>query len=196
LGGGFDQAYRIQVLWDEAMADSVAGHLASEGAETKHLLVLAGGNHFRYGIGIPRRVFRRVPVAYTIVETYPLETPPEKQMEVEIPELPMRPADVYWAIGYQDLEDQRVMLGVQIQETEGGGARVLGVVPGSPAEKAGVLKGDVIVAVDGAPVEELFDLTYRVGLHKPGDTGPLEVVRADQRLTLEVSYDVLRHGRE
>jgi uncharacterized iron-regulated protein len=194
MKANFDQAYRIQVLWDETMAQTVAEYLESEEGSGKHLVVFAGGNHFRYGIGIPRRVFRRVPLAYAILETYPLETPVEKQMEVELPPMPMRPADLYWAIGYRDLKGQQVMLGVQIELAEDGGARVLGVVPSSPAEQAGIQVEDVIVSVDGKPIEELFDLTYQVGLHQPGDVGPVEVLRGEERQTLQVTYDVVRHG--
>lgn len=188
---------RAQVLWDETMAETAATYLLGEGRGNR-LVIFAGGNHVRHGFGIPRRLFRRVPLPYVILDTYAVEFPEDKRdrlMQVELPDLPLRAADLYWATGYEDLEGQRVMLGVQIETAEEGGVRVKGVVPGSPAQAAGVLPGDLIVSVDGEPVGEMFDLTYRVGLHKPGDVGPLEVLRAGERLTLEVVYDVLRHGQ-
>lgn len=193
-----DVFYRIQVLWDETMAETAAQYLAAHQGEGRHLVVIAGGNHVRYGFGIPRRVFRRAPLAYTIVDPYTVEIPEAKRgelMDVELPELPMRPADVYWAVGYEDLEGQRVMLGVQIEPAEGGGVRVVGVMPGSPAAKAGVEPQDVIVGIDGEPVKEIFDLTYQVGLHQPGDHGAVEVRRGEQDLTLELTYDVVKHGK-
>ncbi len=193
-----DVFLRVQVLWEETMADTAARYLKSPEGQGRRLVVFAGGNHVRYGFGVPRRLFRRVPVPYAILEPYTVEVPEDKLdrlMDVDIPELPMRPADVYWAVGYEDLEGERVMLGIRIEEAPGGGARVLGVIPGSPADRAGIREGDVIVAVDGEPVRELFDLTFRVGQHRPGDTGPVEVLRDGERVTLEVTYDVLRHGR-
>ena len=193
-----DAFYRIQVLWDETMAQTAAEYLQSPAGLGKRLVVLAGGNHVRYGFGIPRRVFRRLPLPYAIVDPWAVEIPEEKRekmMDVDVPEIPIRAADVYWATGYEDLEGERVMLGVQIENAEGGGVRVKGVLPESAAAQAGVREGDVIVAVDGTPVEEMFDLTYQVGLHKPGDKGTLEVLRGEERPTLDITYDVLRHGK-
>ncbi len=193
-----DAFYRIQVLWDETMAQTAAEYLQSPAGQGKRLVVLAGGNHVRYGFGIPRRVFRRLPLPYAIVDPWAVEIPEEKRekmMDVDVPEIPIRAADVYWATGYEDLEGERVMLGVQIENAEGGGVRVKGVLPESAAAQAGVREGDVIVAVDGTPVEEMFDLTYQVGLHKPGDKGTLEVLRGEERPTLDITYDVLRHGK-
>ncbi|MDF1554000.1 MAG: PDZ domain-containing protein, partial [Deferrisomatales bacterium] len=161
------------------------------------LVIFAGGNHVRYGYGIPRRLFRRVPAPYVVVDPLTVDFPEEKKdklMDVELPTLPMRAADIYWAVGYEDLDDQQVMLGVQIEDAEGGGVRVKGVIPESPAAGAGVLENDVIVGVDGEPVKEMFDLTYQVGLHKPGDVGPVEVLRGGEKVTLEVTYDVVKHG--
>lgn len=190
---------RIQVLRDETMADTAAQFLRSPEGADKRLVVFAGGNHVRYGYGIPRRLFRRVPAPYLVVDPFTVDFPEDKQdklMTVDLPTLPMRAADVYWAVGYEDLDDQQVMLGVQIEDAEEGGVRVKGVMPDSPAAGAGLEEGDVIVGVDGEPVDEIFDLTYQVSLHKPGDVGPVEVVRGEERLTLEVTYDVVKHGAE
>jgi uncharacterized iron-regulated protein len=196
--GGTEALQQMQLLWDETMAETAAEFLASSEARGKRLVVIAGGNHVRYGFGIPRRLFRRVPVPYTIVETYPAEVAPHKRdklMDVELPALPMRPADVYWAIGYRDLEGERVKLGVLIEPAEEGGVRVIGVLPGSPAEAAGLQKGDRIVSAGGNAVREPSDLTRTVSGYEPGDTGAVEVVRGEERLGLEVTYDELRHGR-
>ncbi|MFU8856427.1 MAG: ChaN family lipoprotein [Deferrisomatales bacterium] len=187
---------RVQVLWDETMAQTAAEYLTGVG-RGKRLVILAGSNHVRHGFGIPRRLFRRVPLPYAIVDSFAVEVPEAKRerfMNVDLPPIPLRAVDVYWATGYEDLEGDRVLLGVQLETDEDARVRVRGVLPGSPAERAGVRAGDVIAAIDGEPVKELFDVTYRVGLRRPGETGPLEVLREEERLTLEIVYDVLRHG--
>jgi S1-C subfamily serine protease len=48
--------------------------------------------------------------------------------------------------------------------------QVGGVVPGSPAEQAGIQPGDVITAVGGRTVTSTADLHAAVSPHRPGDT--------------------------
>ncbi len=65
---------------------------------------------------------------------------------------------------------RRAMLGINLGGQEAGtrGVRVVSVSPGGPAAEAGVLAGDVIVAVDGRPVEQGRDLTTRMREVEPG----------------------------
>jgi S1-C subfamily serine protease len=66
------------------------------------------------------------------------------------------------------------------------GVLVLGLVPGGPAEQAGLRVGDVIVAVDGQAVESAEEFLASVRGHRPGDQIQVEVVRDGQRQTIEV----------
>jgi uncharacterized iron-regulated protein len=191
--------YRVQVLWDETMAQTVAEYLESPAGRGRHLVVLAGGNHVRYGFGIPRRVFRRVPLPFAIVEPYVSASadaaPKETLMDVEAPAVPLRPADIYWSVNYRDLRDEQVKLGILIQDSGSAGVRVTGVMPDSPGHAAGLLAGDVIVSVDGTDVKDTVDLIYEVSRHTRGQTGTIEVLRGGERVRLPVTYDVVRHGK-
>jgi peptidase M28-like protein/PDZ domain-containing protein len=68
-------------------------------------------------------------------------------------------------------------------EAERPGVRVGGVRGGSPAERAGVRQGDVIVAFGGLTVRTLEDFTFALRGRRPGDRVEVVVVRegAEQR---------------
>ena len=83
------------------------------------------------------------------------------------------------------------------------GALVRGVEAGSPAEKAGVEAGDIIVRFEGKAIEKSTDLPRMVGNVKPGTRSTLTVFRrgASKELTVtigefEAEKPVVRKGRE
>ena len=67
------------------------------------------------------------------------------------------------------------------------GLIVVMVVPEGPAARAGVLLGDVLVALDGAPVADLADVHARLGAERIGTTVPAVVVRAGARAELSIT---------
>ncbi len=69
----------------------------------------------------------------------------------------------------------------------GPGVKVAGVTPGSPAEKAGVKEGDVILQVDGRDVANLGAFSAILKDLKPGQTVKALVDRAGARLAFEVT---------
>jgi membrane-associated protease RseP (regulator of RpoE activity) len=77
---------------------------------------------------------------------------------------------------------RRVSLGTMPDLAFGGpGCRVAATSPGSPAHQAGILPGDVIMAIGDATVPDPRGLGQVLASHKPGD---------------EVQVVVLRDGRE
>ena len=69
------------------------------------------------------------------------------------------------------------------------GAKVGGYSPSeeeSPAARAGMQPGDIIVTVDGKPVTGVGGLQRIVRAHKPGETIDVEIVRYGTRKTLKV----------
>ena len=88
-------------------------------------------------------------------------------------------------------------LGVGLrEETESpdGGARVTAVVPGSPADKAGVEEGDVVVAFNGKVIRGPAALTERIHAAKPGDKATIDVVRDGKRKSLDVELTARTGG--
>jgi len=59
----------------------------------------------------------------------------------------------------------------------GRGVPITGVAAGSPAAKAGLQEGDVVVALDGQPVDEIQVLRGRIAAMSPGTVAKLSIVR-------------------
>ncbi|HEY0281254.1 MAG TPA: Do family serine endopeptidase, partial [Rhizomicrobium sp.] len=92
----------------------------------------------------------------------------------------------------------RGWLGVQIQSVtpevaaslgiaEPKGAIIASVVADSPASKAGLRQGDVIVAVNGKPVEDSQGLTRRVASLAAGKKATFTILRDGSNKTVEVA---------
>ena len=75
--------------------------------------------------------------------------------------------------------------------TERMGAIVQSVVEGGPADAADMQPGDVIVRYSGERVENTEDLQARVVATRPGTTVPIVVVRAGDKVTLNVTIEEL-----
>ena len=66
------------------------------------------------------------------------------------------------------------------------GAAVVGVIPGSPAERAGIEPGDVIVGIGGTSIEAPSGLTESLTEQDPGDEVTLDLVDPDGRRSVTV----------
>ncbi len=76
------------------------------------------------------------------------------------------------------------------------GAIIQGVVPGGPSAKAGLLPGDVVIAVNNTPVKSSSELTREVAKARAGDVLRLAVVRDGKRRTIEVKSGVRPSEKE
>jgi S1-C subfamily serine protease len=69
---------------------------------------------------------------------------------------------------------------------EGEGVKLLGVRPSSPAEKAGLKAGDIIVEVAGKTVRNIYDYTAILSELQPDKPVPFVILRGNERLTITV----------
>ena len=97
---------------------------------------------------------------------------------------------------------QRGFLGVQITDLDGamaerlgfkeqGGAVVMMVGAGSPAEKAGIQLEDVIVAINNQKVDSSSRLRLIVSGTKPGSQIPIDIIRGGKRMTVNATLEAL-----
>ena len=97
---------------------------------------------------------------------------------------------------------QRALLGVQYQEinndfiermgeqtgiSEIGGAYVAEVTKDGAAEAAGILKGDVILSIDGVKIDSSARLSEIIGKHRPNDKVKISLKRGDKVKQIEVT---------
>jgi hypothetical protein len=66
------------------------------------------------------------------------------------------------------------------------GVKFADVREGSPASKAGLKAGDVMVEFDGKPIQNLYDFTYALQAKKPGDEVLVKVLRKGETLDAKV----------
>jgi serine protease Do len=70
------------------------------------------------------------------------------------------------------------------------GAMVQGVEQGTPAEKAGIEAGDIVVKVDGRTVEKSAELPRMIGSIKPGTKATLQVYRPTSKSYKDITLTV------
>lgn len=93
--------------------------------------------------------------------------------------------------GYLGVTSQPVRLPADLQQKLGlqqeSGLLVLGVESGSPAEKGGLLMGDVVVSLGGQAIADPQDLQAALGPPVVGKATPALVVRAGERKELSLT---------
>ena len=72
------------------------------------------------------------------------------------------------------------------------GVKFADVREGSPAAKAGLLRGDVLVEFAGTPIKNLYDFTYQLRAHRPGEEVRVAILRSGKRIEATVKLEV-RH---
>ncbi|MEK7672389.1 MAG: trypsin-like peptidase domain-containing protein [Patescibacteria group bacterium] len=74
----------------------------------------------------------------------------------------------------------------------GTGAEELAVIPGSPADKAGLLENDIILEIDGQKLDEDHSLGRIIATKKVGDTVKLKVLSKGEEKTVEVKLEEIK----
>jgi serine protease Do len=121
------------------------------------------------------------------------------------------PIDLARKVMDQIIADGRVhraALGISVQNATANDAAYVGLpdirgvlvqdfTGDSPARKAGIVAGDIIIGVDGKPVEYVGQLQQQVGFRKPGEKVKVEVARkGGVRKTYEVRLEEVTPPRD
>lgn len=83
----------------------------------------------------------------------------------------------------------KVTMGVMPSYTSNeAGLKVDGVTDGKPAQKAGIITGDLIVQIGDLPIKDIQAYMEALGKFKKGDVVPVKVKRNNETLTLSVTF--------
>lgn len=84
----------------------------------------------------------------------------------------------------------KVFIGVYTtgNAVEGRGARVTGVIDDTPAKESGIQPGDVILALNGLPVNDHQDLLRERNKNQPGDAFRLTVLRNGVKMDIDAKF--------
>jgi uncharacterized iron-regulated protein len=151
---------QAQTNWDETMAESGALALEEAGPGAR-MLVVAGSLHIRGRFCIPGRLARRLPGLEHVLLVGVTEG---RGVGADDGEWTEKDAD-YVAV----FTNKRPGLGARLEATDGGGLKILSLVPNGTAALAGLLPGDVITALDRRPVRDIVDLRQTLDHRRPGD---------------------------
>ncbi|MFC2084457.1 M28 family peptidase [Bacteroidota bacterium] len=82
----------------------------------------------------------------------------------------------------------KVTLGIMpdVASTDIKGLRADAVIEGRPAYRAGMKKGDIIVAMEGKEVNDIYDYMNRLSEFKPGQRISVDVIRGNEKVILIV----------
>jgi len=107
------------------------------------------------------------------------------------------PATLITRLGKEGTELFPAFLGVATQQDHPGpGALVTDVVADTAAAKAGLQKGDIILAVDGVEIANSFALRFEIGRRRAGDKVKLTISRDDKQIEVEVELDQRQQAPE
>ncbi len=153
----FEKFYEAQCLWDEAMAETLSQFLQSPEGRGKTVLVFAGRGHVVFDFGIPKRFYRRTSIPYKTIVLK--EWSKQMNEDFAFAGNASSLANFLWITKPAPPEKNRPRIGVVLKEKEDSkGLWIERVIPGSRAEKAGLLPGDQFIAVEGKEITKVKDI--------------------------------------
>jgi S1-C subfamily serine protease len=78
-------------------------------------------------------------------------------------------------------------VGLAERNDGGQGAIITSVQPDSPAAKAGIREDDIVLSVDGEPIDGQVGLVAAIRDAAPGQTVEILILRAGDRLTVSAT---------
>lgn len=158
-GKNFENFYQSQIIWDEIMSQTIDEFLKKN--PDHRIVVIAGGGHFAFTSGIPKRTFRRNGLDYAVLLN-------DDSVESGIADFILfpKPATIVPA--------PKLMA---ILKEEEGRVKIVGFPEKSVSEKAGLKVDDIILSLDDMAVRGVPDIQIFLFYKKRGDRVKVKVLR-------------------
>lgn len=176
--------FAAQCAWDAAMAWHAVGALEKMGGESAILILLAGAGHVQYGLGIQRQAAKFF--KGKIATLLPVAVADDKGRPVK--GVRASYADFLWGVP-AEADPLYPNLGISTRtREEEKRLEIIHVEKDSPAEKAGLQTGDVLLALDGAEVRDRETLNRLLAAKNWGDAAGFSVKRKGEVLAVPVIF--------
>nr|CAA6829242.1 MAG: Unknown protein [uncultured Thiotrichaceae bacterium] len=155
MGGHGDAEHFIQVqrIWDETMAMNTVKYLTAH--PEHHMVVFAGSGHLGRG-AIPNDVARTIPADQ-------LSTVHSVKAEAIEPD-----SFDYFILSNEQTLSPTGKLGAWLDDKTGK-VSILKLAEDGAAGEAGLKKGDLLLEMNGQPIDSIADLLIMLTKHQPGD---------------------------
>jgi predicted metalloprotease with PDZ domain len=155
------------------MAESAAVYLNAN--PDRRMVILCGIGHVEFGVGIPKRLERRTHASYAIVISSGDEIGPHIADYLLLSAKTDLPPHGALDAKFENKRDKR-----RVRSLDAGGA----------AQKAGLRKGDVLLAIDGQPIKTTADERVALWEKAPGERVQIRVQRQRHFGTAEMDINV------
>lgn len=175
---------RAQCTWDAAMAWNAAQALEKANDPNAVMVVLIGSGHVAYGLGAERQA--KLWFDGGIASVVPIPVLDEKDRPVKVR---ASYADFLWGVP-QETDPEFPVLGLSTRDPKDGSAGwpVINVAKDSVAEAAGFKVGDVLLAMDGTPLDRKGLFNRLMSEKRWSDTASYEVKRGEEKLTFVAKF--------
>lgn len=176
--------YRAQVTWDGAMGWNAMKSLQEQGGPKSIMVVLIGAGHVTYGLGAERQIRPHFKGEIRSLVPVPVRDADGKP----IASVRASYANFIWGVPAA-VGPGLPVLGVSLAGRMGSApTKVIDLDKDSPAGQAGVRIGDILLSLDGAPIDSTAALQKKTADYEWGDIAQLRVRRGTEELTLALPF--------
>ena len=168
-----------QTAWDATMAFHAVRAWREAKDDQAIVVVLVGSGHVAYGLGIERQARRWFD--REISTLIPIDIKRGETLDVRASY-----ANVVWGVPVEPYPTYPTLGITPVTRSADQLQQVVSVDRNSPAARAGVAQGDIVLALDGQPIASREDFNRLSALKDWGDTAELKIRRGTEELTLKL----------